>query len=739
MSLFNTGSGSKEENRNTIIAVVLSSVVVGVGFMIQNALFPPAPPSQAAATTAPAAQTAPAAPGGTVTGAPASSLLPAPSASPAAQAPATGAPGAAAVVAAPLAEQTYTIETDIFMATFSNAGGDLVSLKLKQHKDRNGNVDLIVPGAAGAQGLSLAFGPAGSAPVKDLMNVQWLGTDKKTIEFSRTFFATMPGQPDPVPFTYRKAYSLRDGEHMFGMAVTLENSRGEFLPLNQGGFAYSLSLGPQIGPRFDHLPKNADYRKWITEVNGKKRTENPKAGTAFTPKDQPTWAAIAGKYFAFVAVPEAPFATYSFLQGTDQAIGQANTLSLQRPAIQASRQTDTYYFYFGPKTAKYLSRYEYADKNAFGRAGLRLEDVMDTSNMLGWLENILKFVMNLFYGLIPNYGVAIILVTILTKLLMFPLTKKSSISSAKMQELQPQIAELQAKYKGNPQKLNQEMAEFYKNAGYNPMAGCLPMLIQLPFFIAMYNLFNNHFDLRGALFIPGWIPDLSMPESVLGFGNFKLPILGWTDLRALPIVYLGSQLLYGKFTQSSNPSAGQSASQMKLMMYGMPVMFFFMLYDVPSGLLIYWIVSNVITIGQQMVINDMLKHHKLKSAEAKLTGSSASGGSSGSSGAAGAAGASGSANVSSFQSARQAGKTTVKSGAGTGAGSKPAAGKTGSAKPGANRDTRSFSEKTRDWLETKAAEATKPQEAAKPAADKSDKSDKSDKASDKGDSGRKPR
>lgn len=727
MSIFNSGSGSKEENRNTIIAVVLSSVVVGVGFMIQNALFPPAPPSQAPATTAPAAQVAPAAPGGTVTGtqpAPGATLLPAPAATPSAQAPGAAAPGAATVVAAPLAEQKYSVETDVFQATFSNAGGDLVSLKLKDHKDRNGNVDLIVPGAAGAQGLSLAFGPAGSAPVKDLMNVQWLGADRKTIEFSRTFFAAVPGKADPVAFTYRKAYSLRDGEYMFGMAVTLENSNGEFLPLNQGGFAYSLSLGPQIGPSFAHLAKNADYRKWITEVNGKKRTENPKAGTAFTPKDQPTWAAIAGKYFAFVAVPEAPFATYSFLQGTDPAIGQANTLSMQRPAIQASRQTDTYYFYFGPKTAKYLSRYEYADKNAFGRAGLRLEDVMDTSNMLGWLENILKFVMNLFYGLIPNYGVAIILVTILTKVLMFPLTKKSSISSAKMQELQPQIAELQAKYKGNPQKLNQEMAEFYKSAGYNPMAGCLPMLIQLPFFIAMYNLFNNHFDLRGALFIPGWIPDLSMPESVLSFGNFKLPILGWTDLRALPIIYLGSQLLYGKFTQSSNPTAGQSANQMKLMMYGMPVMFFFMLYDVPSGLLLYWIVSNVITIGQQMVINDMLKHHKLKSAEARLAGASASAGSSGSSGgAAGAAGASGSANVSSFQSARQAGKTTVKSG---GAGAKPGAGKAGAGKPGTNRDTRTFSEKTRDWLETKAAEAAKAQEAAKS-------------ASEKGDSGKKPR
>jgi YidC/Oxa1 family membrane protein insertase len=187
-----------------------------------------------------------------------------------------------------------------------------------------------------------------------------------------------------------------------------------------------------------------------------------------------------------------------------------------------------------------------------------------------------------------------------------------------MQELQPKMQEIQTKYKGNPQKLNQELAEFYKREGYNPMSGCLPLLIQFPIFIAMYNLFNNHFDLRGALFIPGWIPDLSQPEAIFTFANpINLVIWHLSAIRLLPIIYLASQLLYGKYTQMN--AGGQSASQMKIMMYGMPILFFFILYDVPAGLLIYWIVSNVLSIVQQIVINDILKKRKVLAVAAANT------------------------------------------------------------------------------------------------------------------------
>jgi YidC/Oxa1 family membrane protein insertase len=129
------------------------------------------------------------------------------------------------------------------------------------------------------------------------------------------------------------------------------------------------------------------------------------------------------------------------------------------------------------------------------------------------------------------------------------------------------------------------------------------MLLQLPIFFAMYNLFNSHFDLRGAMFIPRWIPDLSLPESIWVFPDgFKLPFLGWTALRLLPFIYVGSQLLYGKVTQTPDQ---QSNPQMKMMLYVMPLVFFFILYDVPSGLLIYWIFSNLLTLVQQVVMNKL--------------------------------------------------------------------------------------------------------------------------------------
>jgi YidC/Oxa1 family membrane protein insertase len=616
MSIFDT---NPQGDKKTLIAVVLSVIVITAGFMIQGALFPT---SKAQAQAAPIAA-APVAPAGAQNAAPIAGQA-APAAGIAAAKAAPSAAGGAAALPAievPSMERTYAISTDLLEAVFTNKGGDLVSLKLKKHRDKNGAVDLIVAGEKGAQGLSVAFGPYGAAPISELMNAR-LSPDGRTIEFSRTFVATIPGKAEGVPFVYKKAFSFHDGEYLFGLAVTLENSVNAFLPLDQGGAAYTISLGPQIGPRMTDLSKNAraDFRKFISYSGGKKREEKVKPGIAFNPKDQPTWAAISGKYFTFVAVPEYSGFIATMLTEPDAAIVQKDALSLTRPAIKSSAQTDSYYFYFGPKTNAELSKYDYADRNAFKRSGFRLEEAMDSSGMLTWLENGLKFFLKIFYKLIPNYGIAIILVTLLVKAITFPLTKKGSVSSARMQELQPMMQEIQTKYKGNPQKMNQEMAAFYKKEGYNPMSGCLPLLIQFPIFIAMYNLFSNHFDLRGALFIPGWIPDLSQPEAIFNFPTINLVIWKLSAIRALPVIYLLSQLFYQKFTPTA--STGQNAAQMKLMMYGMPIMFFFVLYDVPSGLLIYWIASNLLTIAQQVVINDILKKRK---AAVALAGASSSG------------------------------------------------------------------------------------------------------------------
>lgn len=138
------------------------------------------------------------------------------------------------------------------------------------------------------------------------------------------------------------------------------------------------------------------------------------------------------------------------------------------------------------------------------------------------------------------------------------------------------------------------------------MGGCLPMLIQMPIFFALYGLLNKYFDLRGAVFIDGWINDLSAPESVWNFAPFRIPILGWSNLRLLPFLYLGTQLLMSKFTQAPS-GGGQNAMQTKMLTLGMPIMFFFILYDMPSGLLLYWTVTNILTATQQAYISSRKK------------------------------------------------------------------------------------------------------------------------------------
>ena len=159
--------------------------------------------------------------------------------------------------------------------------------------------------------------------------------------------------------------------------------------------------------------------------------------------------------------------------------------------------------------------------------------------------------------------------------------------------------------------MNQEIAALYKKEKVNPLSGCLPLLLQLPVFFALYNLLNSHFELRGALFIAGWIPDLSAPEAILNFG-FTIPLVNWTALRGLPILMVASQLISTKFTQPPSATQQQGGAQMKLFTYALPIVFLFILYDMPSGLVLYWTVQNILSAFQQIYINWLRKKKDLE-------------------------------------------------------------------------------------------------------------------------------
>ncbi len=233
-------------------------------------------------------------------------------------------------------------------------------------------------------------------------------------------------------------------------------------------------------------------------------------------------------------------------------------------------------FYIGPQEAELLQSY-----------GVGLEKTMD----LGWkifrpLTEVVLWGMSLMHRFLPNYGIIIIIFSVLTKVMFYPLTKTSTQSMKKMQEIQPKLKALQEKYKDNKEKLNQATMQLYKDEKVNPMAGCLPMLVQSPVFIALYQGLSHTISLRGQPFV-AWITDLSQPDAITTL-PFSLPFLG-SDLNVLPILMSVAMYFQTKLT----PSSG-AGGQMAAMNTMMPLFMIFIFYNMPSGLVLYWLVNTIL-------------------------------------------------------------------------------------------------------------------------------------------------
>ncbi|OQY12637.1 MAG: hypothetical protein B6I31_02815 [Desulfobacteraceae bacterium 4572_19] len=205
------------------------------------------------------------------------------------------------------------------------------------------------------------------------------------------------------------------------------------------------------------------------------------------------------------------------------------------------------------------------------------------------------WLMNFIYKFIPNYGVAIIILTILIKLLFWPLGNKSYKSMAEMKKLQPLMMEIREKYKNDKQRMNKEVMGLYKTYKVNPMSGCLPMIVQMPIFFALYRMLYSAIELRHAPFF-GWITDLSAPDRLFHFG-FQIPFMDPPcGIPVLTLIMGGTMILQ----QKMSPPAGDP-TQAKMMML-MPVFFTFIFINFSSGLVLYWLVNNVLSISQQYYI-----------------------------------------------------------------------------------------------------------------------------------------
>ena len=234
-------------------------------------------------------------------------------------------------------------------------------------------------------------------------------------------------------------------------------------------------------------------------------------------------------------------------------------------------ETRTTLFYVGPKKQALLW-------------DLGLKDVMEFG-MWRWLCYPLVWILNTSYSVIPSFGIAIILLTILVRLVFWPLTHKSTLGMRKMQEIQPKIKEIQAKFKDNPQRLQQETWQVYRENKVNPMSSCLPMLVQIPVFIALFTVLRSAVELRYAPFL--WIADLSEPEAL--FASW-FPFGG---LNVLPLAMAALTMLQTAFS----PSTGDNKQQ-QMMMYMMPLMMLVMFYNFPSALSLYWALSTAFSVAQ---------------------------------------------------------------------------------------------------------------------------------------------
>ena len=496
---------------------------------------------------------------------------------------------------------TFNVSSGSLDITFNPKGGTIESIY-----DKNNDVNLILTEDGDNNAFMLYWGKDKSSPIDDVFDysvetkeIQGKNENITQVAFSRSYREETTG----TEFVVEKKFAVPENdEYMIQMAVSLYTKDGSPIPINIDSQMYTVSVGSQVGPEFQSLNGNYDYRRVYYRLADKNSRKTVNSGN-FTSSDSMGWAGVVGKYFAFLLIPETQnvVTLTEAVQTTGETIPQKNIIYMSRAASGESKTTDVYSFYCGPQLSSTLGIYDNAKDNVFGLSNHHLKKALDVS-WLSWLEKILKVLLEVFYFLIPNYGVAIILLTILTKALLIPLSKKGTESTAKMSALQPKLQELQTKYKDDPEALNNAMAKLYKEEGINPMGSCWPMLIQFPIFIGLYGLLNKDFSLRGAMFIPGWITDLSIPETIFTL-PFNIPFLG-AQIHLLPILYTASMIFSMKITQSA--TSGQAAGSKGMtwfMTYGMSIMFFFILYNAPSGLLVYWTMSNLLAILQQVYTN----------------------------------------------------------------------------------------------------------------------------------------
>jgi len=329
-----------------------------------------------------------------------------------------------------------------------------------------------------------------------------------------------------------------------------------------------------VTEKSDHTVRNPDapFEGFVALVDNKivrVAPEEVAKGQELT--GQVAWAGFGHTYFFSALLPEG---------GAPHRIDLRQEGAALTAAISGSSASERYTLFIGPKELDTLK--------SLGKGFERSIDF----GYFGFISIPFLYVLHFFHGFTASYGVDIILLTVLIKILMAPLTHKSFVSMKQMQKLQPQMERLKEKYGSDKEKLNKEIMELYRRNGVNPLGGCLPMLLQFPVFIGLYNALSTPIELRHAPFL--WIKDLSRPD----WESLPFTLAGWHLGIPVLTILMGASMFV---QQWMTPSAGDP-NQRKMMLL-MPLLFTFMFVSFPAGLTVYWLVNNILSIGQQYWIN----------------------------------------------------------------------------------------------------------------------------------------
>ena len=459
-----------------------------------------------------------------------------------------------------------SVENEVYVAVFSSLGGRLKSFRLKHYPGEEGRdsppLEMIRQGARGElplevriEGKNFVISDANILYEVRGNNLSVYDKEKASLEFRGK---TADGIPISKTFSF--------SGQTYGMTIDLKI---DGVPQDTSSLALLWTHA------LDHTQQNQSYgepgpvalvgRKFIYETNSSVEKKERLIGP-----DRVRWAGYANTYFLSAMIPpegDTDSLLFSVVDGTVET----------KLTIPWSQQLVTYTIYVGPK--------EFTALNA-------VDPSLDRAIDFGWSHFIARPLLSLLqlsHSFTGNYGIDIILLTILVKLAFFPLSTKSFKSMNEMKKIQPQLEQLREQYKDDREKLNKEMMELYRRNSINPLGGCLPMLVQLPVFIGLYQAFMHSIELRQAPFF-GWIQDLSRPDRL---GTVSLPFVEPPGIPVLTILMGGTMLIQ----QAMTPATGDPAQQ-KIMMI-MPLIFTVMFINFPAGLVLYWLVNNILSIAQQ--------------------------------------------------------------------------------------------------------------------------------------------